>query len=40
MAEVPTWEALFERAASEDIDEDAVRASLAAIRDTQGDRDG
>lgn len=40
MADVPTWEALFERGAREEVDVDDVRATLAAIRDEQGDRDG
>jgi hypothetical protein len=40
MAEVPTWEALFARSLGEDIDEAAVRATLATIRTEEGEGDG
>lgn len=40
MAEVPTWERLFERSAGEDIDEAAIRATLATIRDMEDAGDG
>lgn len=40
MAEVPTWEVLFERGDREDVDEDAIRATLASIRDKQDEPHG